>query len=125
MIYLNKLINYLKFIAIFLILELLFTFVVSLLNLLGLNSGITTIIIFILNILLFFILSLINASKVKKKGFLEGIILGLIFIILMILIKIILFDNTFNLSTFIYYLILLLTSLFGGMIGVNKKEAKK
>ena len=121
----NKLINYLKFIAIFLILELLFTFIVSLLNLLGLNSGITTIIIFILNILLFFILSLINASKVKKKGFLEGIILGLIFIVLMVLIKIILFENTFNLSTFIYYLILLLTSLFGGMIGVNKKEGKK
>ncbi len=121
----NKLINYAKFIAIFLILELLFTFFVSLLNLLGLNSGITTIIIFILNIILFFILSFINASKIKKKGYLEGIIIGLIFIILMVLIKIILFDNTFSISTFIYYLILLLTSLFGGMTGVNKKEKQK
>ena len=58
----NKLINYLKFISIFLILELMFTFITSLLNLIGLNSGITTIILFILNLLLFFILSFVNAS---------------------------------------------------------------
>ena len=117
-----KAINYLKFISIFMIFELMITFIVSLLNLLGINSGITTIILLISNIILFFVLNFINAHKKKKKGFLEGIILGFIFILLMCLIKILLFDNSFKISTFIYYLILFITSIFGGMFGVNKKS---
>ena len=120
-----KLFNYLKFISIFLISELMLTFIISLLNLLGVNSGITSIILFISNIIIFFILNFFNASIVRKKGFLEGIKLGLIFIILMVLIKIILFNNSFNISTIIYYIILFITSIFGGMIGVNKKSNQK
>ena len=117
-----KTLNYLKYTSIFLILELMITFIISLLNLLGVNSGITTIILLISNVILFFILNFINAKNMKKKGFLEGIVLGLIFIILMILIKVILFDNAFKISTIIYYLILFITSIFGGMFGVNKKS---
>jgi len=120
-----KLINYLKFISIFLILELMITFIMSLLNLIGVNSGITTITMFVCNLLLFFILNFLNAFKCKKKGFLEGIILGLIFIILMIIIKIILFSNNFSISNFIYFIILFITSILGGMFGVNKKSEDK
>lgn len=118
----KKTLNYLKLVSIFLIIELMITFIISLLNLIGINSGITTIILLICNIILFFFLNFINAHNIKKKGFLEGIILGLIFIFLMILIKILLFDNSFKISTFIYYLILFITSIFGGMFGVNKKS---
>lgn len=121
----NKLINYLKFISIFLIIELMLTFIMSLLNLLGVNSGITTIIMFICNLLLFFILNYFNAFKNKKKGFLEGIILGVQFIALMIIIKMILFNSNFGISSFIYYLILFITSILGGMFGVNKKSDNK
>ncbi len=120
----KKTINYLKYVSIFLILELMITFIISLLNLFGINSGITTIILLICNIILFFILNYLNATKIKKRGFLEGIILGTIFIFLMIIIKIILFRNSFNISTFIYYLILFITSIFGGMFGINKKSDK-
>ena len=118
----KKILNYLKFVSIFLIIELMLTFIISLLNLFGINSGITTIILLICNVLLFFILNYINARNNKKKGFLEGIILGLTFIVLMILIKIILFDSTFKISTCIYYSILFITSILGGMFGVNKKS---
>lgn len=120
----NKLINYLRFISIFMIIELMITFIVSLLNLFGINSGITAIIMLICNILLFFVLSFFNAFKLKKKGFLEGIILGIIFIGLMFIIKLILFNNSLGISTLIYYLILLITSILGGMFGVNKKSEK-
>lgn len=122
MISLKKTLNYLKFISIFLIIELMLSFIMSLLNLFGISSGITTIILLVSNIILFFILNYFNALKMRKKGFLEGIILGLIFIILMFLIKIILFDSKANIATFIYYLILFITSIFGGMFGVNKKS---
>ena len=120
----NKLLNYLKYISIFLIMELMITFILSLLNLIGVNSGITTIIMFICNLLLFFILNFLNAYQLRKKGFLEGIILGLIFIFLMVIIKLILFNNSFGISTFIYYFILFITSVLGGMFGVNKKSDK-
>lgn len=122
MIILNKLINYLKFISIFLIIELLLTFITSLLNLLGLNSGITTIILLIANIIIFFILNFLNARQWQKKGLIEGLTLSFIFLIFMVLIKIILFDNKLYLSTIIYYLILLFTGLFGALVGVNKKK---
>jgi len=118
----NKLIHYLKFVSIFLIIELMLTFIMSLLNLIGVNSGITTIIMLVLNIILFFVLSYNNACKLKKKGFLEGIILGSIFISLMFIIKIILFKASISISTLIYYLILFTTSILGGMFGVNKKS---
>lgn len=124
MIFLNKLIDYSKSISIFLIFELIITFLVSLLNIFGVNSGITSIILLIANLVLFFLLNYLNAYKVKKKGFLEGLILGLIFIFLMILIKILLINNKFTISTLIYYIILLITSILGGMFGVNKKSDK-
>lgn len=120
----NKLLNYLKFISIFLIIELMITFIMSLLNLIGINSGITTIIMLACNLILFFTLNYFNAFKSKKRGFLEGIILGLTFIFLMIIIKLILFNASFGISTFIYYLILFITSILGGMFGVNKKSDK-
>lgn len=118
----NRLINYLKFISIFLIMELAITFIMSLLNLLGVQSGITSLIIFIFNIILIFILSFINAKKKTKNGYLEGLFLGLIFIFIMILIKFILFNSNFNIATILYYLILIITSIIGGMFGINKKE---
>ena len=118
----NKIFNYLRFIAIFLIFELTITFITSLLNLLGVNSGITEIILLLSNIILFFILSYKNATFLKKKGFLQGIIIGLIFIILMVLIKLILFNNNFSIAMIIYYSILFIVSIIGGMIGVNKKS---
>ncbi len=120
----NKLINYLKYVGIFLIVELALTFITSLLNLLGLNSGITSIILFVSNIILFFVLSFFNAFKKQRKGLIEGLIIGAIFIVLMFLIKIILFNGGLGIPTLIYYLILFVTSILAGMIGVNKKAKK-
>ena len=118
----GKLLNYLKLVSVFLIIELMLTFIISLLNLLGLNSGITTIIMLIFNLILFFGLSFYNAFKIHKKGLLEGLFLGIILILLMFLIKLVLLNNDFGLSTLIYYFILLITSVLGGMFGVNKKS---
>ena len=98
------------------------TFIISLFNLFGVNSGITSIVLFVCNLVLFFILNYINAYKLKKKGFIEGLLLGVIYVILMIIIKLLLFSSPLNISSIIYYIILLLTSILGGMFGVNKKS---
>lgn len=117
-------INYLKYSSLFLIIELFLTFIMSILNLLGVTSGITTLLIFIFNILLFFILNIYNAKSKMKNGYLEGLLLGIIYIILMAIIKLLFFNNIFNISTIIYYLILLLISIIGGMFGINKRSNK-
>ena len=52
----NKVLNYLKYISIFMILELMITFIISLLNLIGMKRGITEIIILIFNIILFLVI---------------------------------------------------------------------
>lgn len=116
-----KFLNYGKNIGIFLIFELAITFICSFLNLMGINSGITQIILLISNICIFLVMNIFNSINKEKKGYLQGIILSSIFILLMVLIKYIFISSTFRISTFIYYVILLISGIFGGMIGINKK----
>lgn len=57
----------------------------------------------------------------KKHGWLDGIIYGSIFIMLLLIINILFFSN-FKFKNLIYYLILLITSILGGIVGINKKK---
>ena len=114
--------KYLKFVGVFIIIELMITFIISLLNLVGVNSGITSIILLILNISIFFSLSFINGKTSKQKGFLSGFIISILFISIMYLINGLLFSFTLKISTIIYYIILIIISILGGSIGINKKK---
>lgn len=58
----------------------------------------------------------------NQKGWLEGIKVGLIVIILFFIISYLAFDQGMNIKTLIYYFILLASSTLGGMIGINKKK---
>ena len=118
----NRLFSYIKYISIFITTELLLVFIMSIINLFGVKNAITSLILFIANIILFFIISFLNAYKRVKKGLLEGLYIGIILIILLIIIKLIFISNTFNIATYIYYIVLIISSLFGGMLGVNKKS---
>lgn len=60
----------------------------------------------------------------KKHGWLEGLIYGFVALIIMLLINIFIYKG-FAIKTLIYYLILLISSMLGGMIGINKKVLKK
>lgn len=113
--------KYIKLTGIFLIVELLITFIISLLNLIGLNGGITSIILLILNVIIFFIFAFYNGKNSKEKGYLTGLVISLLFIFLMFTINSILNGLTMKTSTIIYYLILILVSIIGGTIGINKK----
>ena len=120
----GKALNYLKFLSVFIILELAITFITSLLNLLGISSGITALLLFVSNIIIFFVLSFKNAILAKKNGYLEGLILGIIFIFTIFLIKVVLFNFEITIASIIYYLILLIISIVAGMFGANKKSEK-
>ena len=58
----------------------------------------------------------------KFKGFCNGLKLGLIFIGIMILLNII-FISSFEFKNILYYLILLVTTSLGSMIGINIKKS--
>ncbi len=62
-------------------------------------------------------------SKASKKGWLEGIKVGLEVIFLLFIISYLAFDQGMNLKTIIYYFILLASSMLGSMMGINKRKA--
>lgn len=72
-----------------------------------------------------FIGGFIIGKRTGKKGWLEGIKLGLIFIIILTIFNLLLLDTSFSLKIFIYYLILIISTMFGSMIGVNKYTPEK
>lgn len=60
--------------------------------------------------------------KVKQKGYITGLIYFGICFIIMNIFSLLIFKNSFNLNSLIYYLILLSFSIIGGIIGKNKQK---
>ena len=112
---LSKFKIYFLFIGIILISILL----LSLLNTFGVPKNITNILSMIIMILTFLITGISKGKNCEKNGYLQGLKIGSILILILILIGFISFN--FNFKTILYYLILLLSSVFGAMIGINKK----
>ena len=84
-----------------------------------LNYKVINIISYILVILLFLILGIKVSKKIKSKGYLNGFIAGLTNISIFILLSIIF--NKISLNSVIYYSILILSSVIGGIIGAQEK----
>ena len=111
-----------KTLGYYVIFLILLIFICSLFNLIGVNSTITNLILFIFNLLAFFILGFKNGKKVNSKGYIAGLKMSGLFILVLIIINLFTAKNFFNIATFIYYLVLILAGTFGSMMGINKKE---
>ncbi len=63
----------------------------------------------------------------KSKGYISGLKIGLIYSILFLVITFIFFNNDFKVFNLIYYILIIISSIFGGMLGnyVNKEKNKK
>ena len=59
----------------------------------------------------------------NKKGFLEGTKIGIVVIVILFLLSYLGFDMSFSLNTFIFYLLILISSILGSIIGINKKSS--
>lgn len=114
--------NLLKYLGYYTLFLITLVFITSLLNLIGVNSTITNLLIFIFNISLFFIFGLKNGKKASNKGYLAGLKVSGLFLLVLIIISLFTSKNIFSLSTFIYYLVLILASTLGGSLGINKKS---
>lgn len=61
-------------------------------------------------------------SKACKKGWLEGIKIGLEVIVLLFLISYLGFDKGLGIKTILYYILILTSSMLGSMIGINRRK---
>lgn len=93
----------------------------SLFNYLGLSYNITKYLLLLLVGGLFFVAGFIGGKKRQNKGYIAGFKASLIMIVSFIILNLILFNSPFNFKRMIYYFILLLSGIFGSIIGINKK----
>lgn len=68
-----------------------------------------------------FVGGFVIGRKSSKKGWLEGLKLSLIFLILLMLFNYLGLGKTPQLKNLIYYLIIIISCIFGSIIGINKK----
>jgi len=117
------LVKYAKTIGVFvggiLILSLIFS-ILGYFNLLG--SGLKSIMAIIIMILFFLFIGYKYGQNTEQKGYLEGIKIGFLLIITLVLINLLFYQTGFSFERFIYYIVLILSSVFGSMLGINKKK---
>ncbi len=102
---------------------LILTFLVTVLNFFDLIDGKVMMVLKV--IIPLFSLALggfIIGKNSKSRGWLEGLKLGLIFIILLALSNLIVVHEV-TYKDFIYYAILLFSAIFGSMFGINMKRS--
>lgn len=121
MINIKIVLKYGKLIGIYILLELLISFFMGFLNLLGVKGFITSFIILVFNIILYSIYGYIIGKSTNKKGIVAGFIMAIILIIISLLITLIIFNNI-GLKSIFYYLALLIITMISSTITKNKKE---
>lgn len=72
-----------------------------------------------------FVGGFIVGKNSKQKGWLEGIKLGLIILVVLAIINYVILNQTFEIKNLIYYLILMSSCIFGSMIGISKNIESK
>ncbi len=117
-----KILDYLKYIGLFFIFIIVISFFTTLINLTSINSIILTKISIILTSLSFFIISTIASKKSPEKGYILGIKLGLLMVLILIIVNLIFFRSKINIDRIIYYIILIISSILGGSFGKNIKR---
>ncbi len=72
-----------------------------------------------------FIGGFIIGKNSKQKGWLEGLKLGGLFLTLLILFQYLGFRIHFSVKTILFYALLLVSCVFGSMLGINKRAKEK
>ena len=116
--------KYIISIGITLGLSLMLSFIICTLNYFDiLNKGFYKGLLVLSSIMSVSIGGYILGNKSDSKGYIKGLIFGIIIVILYTIIALIT-KNNLNTASFIYYLIISITSLIAGAIGINKKTTE-
>lgn len=105
------------------ILSLVLTFIMTLFNYINIiNLNIVNIFSYIVPFISFFIGAFILGKKSLNKGWLEGLKLGIISIIVLFIFNFLAFDQGYTLQNIILYIIVLISNILGSMLGISTKK---
>lgn len=99
---------------------LILTFLITLLNYFNIISkNVVSVFKIIIPIVSLFIGGFVTGKKSSQKGWLEGLKLSLIFLFIMILFNYLGLKNNIEFKNLLYYLIIIVSTCFGSMLGIN------
>lgn len=102
---------------------LIFTFMITVLNYIGfLGLSIVKAFSYITPFISFFIGGILLGKKSITKGWLEGLKLGFISIILLFCFNFLALNQGYTISNLLLYIIVLLGCILGSMVGINMKK---
>lgn len=117
----KKFMYYLRKIILFVGMLVLFSSITAALNLIGVSKVMSSVILLIFQLMLFFTLGFIHGKKTIQKAIFVGFRVSFILIIILLLLSVVFYNYSFKLSNIIFYVILCCTCVFGSIIGKNKK----
>lgn len=99
------------------------TLIMTLLNYINIiNISIVNIFSYIIPFISLFIGGIIMGKSSQKKGWLEGLKFGLIVTIILFMLNFLGFDQGYTKDNIILYIIVMIASILGGMMGINFKK---
>lgn len=102
---------------------LILTFIITIFNYFNIiNNKTISIFKILIPIISLFIGGYYIGKKSNKKGYLEGLKLGIIFSLFIIIFNFLVLSNSFKLKYLLFYIIIIISSILGSMIGINKKS---
>lgn len=110
--------KYIKSLIIFLSSIVIIPIFLTIFNLLNLSTS--RIIVIIVGALLMLTIGFITGKNSNSKGYLNGLLISIIAISILLIISLI-FKFKLNINSLIYYIILVISTTLGSMIGINKK----
>ena len=106
-------------------LYLLLIVIISFLNTFNLLINISKYILILLTALLLFIGSYKSGYKRNNKGYISGLKISIITIIVFNVINITLLSNKIDFKVIIYNILIILLCVFAAILGINKKQASE
>ena len=102
---------------------LILTFIITIFNYFNIiNNKTISIFKILIPVISLFIGGYYIGKKSNNKGYLEGLKLGIIFSLFIIIFNFLVLSNSFKLKYLLFYIIIIISSILGSMIGINKKS---
>lgn len=117
----NMFYKYIKSLIIFLSSIVIIPMFLTIFNLFNLSTS--RIIVIILGAILMLFVGFITGKNSNSKGYLNGLLISVISILIIVIISLIL-KVKLNINSLIYYIVLVVSTTLGSMIGINKKSKK-
>ncbi len=115
----NFCLKYLSIVSIcFILLLVIFSLLVLTNKIHDQNSNYT----YLMGVVILFVSGFLLSNHYQKQGFIIGAIQSICFILLFCLINVLAFEEVFNFSLFIKFVIYFISGVLGGIIGVNIKK---